>query len=132
MSVFALRESRGTTHRFGSVSTTLNGGLNAVRLGVWPIPPWVAVGVGRGGAECEDACRGCSVHALAFAAAVKIESRLELCSKTKGASSLVKRTMSGEESYHEKERGCTHWLQMRSVKRCYRAWRDCFGGGIRA
>ena len=70
MSVFASRELRGTTHRFRSVSTTLNGGLDAFRLSVWPISPWVAVGVGRGGAECEDACRGCSVHVLAFAGAV--------------------------------------------------------------
>jgi len=69
MSVFASRESRGTTHRFGSVSTTLNGGLDAFRLSMWPIPLWVAVGVGRGGAECEDACRGCLVHVLAFVGA---------------------------------------------------------------
>ena len=41
MSVFASHESRGTTHRCGSISMTLNGGLNAFRLSVRPIPPWV-------------------------------------------------------------------------------------------
>jgi len=50
MSVFALRESR---------SMTLNSRLDAFRLSVRPIPPWVAVGIGHGGAKCEDACRGC-------------------------------------------------------------------------
>jgi len=69
MSVFALCESRDMTHGFGSISMTLNGGLNALRLSVWPIPPWVVVDVGRGGAECEGACRGCLVPILAFAGA---------------------------------------------------------------
>jgi len=55
------------THRFRSVNMTLNGRLDAFRLSVQPIPPWVAVGIGHGGAECEDACRGCSFHVLAFA-----------------------------------------------------------------
>jgi len=41
MSVFASHESRGTTHRFGSVSMTLNGGLDTFRLSVRLIPPWV-------------------------------------------------------------------------------------------
>jgi len=31
MSVFVSRELHGTTHRFGSVSTTLNGGLDVFR-----------------------------------------------------------------------------------------------------
>jgi len=41
MSVFASCELCGTTHRFGSISMTLNGGLDAFRLSVRPIPPWV-------------------------------------------------------------------------------------------
>lgn len=72
-SVLASRESRGTTHGFGSVSTTLNGGLDAFRLRLRPIPPSGGcervVGAGRVAAECEDACSGYSDHVLAFAGA---------------------------------------------------------------
>jgi len=103
MSVFASRESRGTTHRFGSVSTNLNGGLDAFRLSVRPIPPWVVGQSARTPAE--------GVRSTSFAGAAYIEPGSEPGSKVKGASSLVKRTCQERRAITKKEGGCTHWLQ---------------------